>query len=80
MPKERNPVSIKSLRVERGMKQSDVAGQLRELGHKIDQAAVSRIEKGDVIPTIDLVVDMAIVYGSTYLEFTRRLGYTPDEA
>jgi transcriptional regulator with XRE-family HTH domain len=78
MPKERNPVSIKSLRVELGKKQSDVASELKELGHKIDQAAISRIEKGDIIPTVDLVVDMAIVYGSTYMEFTKRLGYVPD--
>ena len=63
--------NIKRLRVERGLRNSDVVCQLQLRGIGISSSTYSKVESGKNNPTVDMIMALAQIYQCEYEEFFR---------
>lgn len=65
--------NIKKLRMEKGLKQTDVIARLQLLGVEISVYSYSKIETGKQNPTVSLLVGLTEVFGGDFNEMFKRL-------
>lgn len=58
--------NIKKLRMEKGLKQTDVIARLQLLGVEISVYSYSKIETGKQNPTVSLLVGLTEVFGCDF--------------
>ena len=63
--------NIKRLRVEQGLRNSDVVCQLQLRGIGISSSTYSKVESGKNNPTVDMIMALAQIYQCEYEEFFR---------
>ncbi len=63
--------NIKRLRVERGLRNSDVVCQLQLRGIGISSSTYCKVESGKNNPTVDMIRALAEIYQCEYEEFFR---------
>lgn len=71
-------MTLKLVRGRTGKSQKDIADALKQLGRDSSQATVSKIERGEWSPTVELAIDLARAYEVPFLELVKALGFEPD--
>jgi transcriptional regulator with XRE-family HTH domain len=75
MSKEQRKVTLKLVRGAKGKSQKDIAAALSAMGRETSQATVSKIERGEWSPTVELAIDLAKAYEVTIIEMLIALGF-----
>lgn len=71
-------MTLKLVRGSKGRSQKDIAQALCAMGRETSQGTVSKIERGEWSPTIELAIDLARAYEVTFMEIVVALGFEPD--
>lgn len=66
--------NIKNLRMEKGLKQTDVIARLQLLGVEISVYSYSKIENGKQNPTVSLLVGLTEVFGCDFNTIFKGMG------